>query len=128
MMYASNKKHRLLISLELEPGAESLQQRSSSSSSSSLRRARAVSITDRNSLRDILEPLLCSSLIEDGLEPSAGAEREEGNAEDDTRSRFVDGLAKRDGNADDALRRFMDLLDSDSFLGWNDMLLEGFGL
>jgi hypothetical protein len=125
MMYASNKKHRLLISLELEPGAESLQQRSSSSS---LRRARAVSITDRNSLRDILEPLLCSSLIEDGLEPSAGAEREEGNAEDDTRSRFVDGLAKRDGNADDALRRFMDLLDSDSFLGWNDMLLEGFGL
>ena len=78
--------------------------------------ARAVSITDRSSLRDIFEPLLCPSSIEDGLESSARVEIE-GNAPD----------AKREGNADDALRRFMELLDSESLLGWNDMLLEGFG-
>jgi hypothetical protein len=84
-----------------------------------------VSITDRNSLRDILEPLVCPRLIEDGLESSRA--QTEGNAEGDAKGRFVDGLAKREGNADDALRRFMELLGSESLLGWNDMLLdEGF--
>jgi hypothetical protein len=85
-----------------------------------------VSITDRNSLRDILEPLLRPSLIEDGLE-SLRAAQIEGNAEDDAKSRFVDGVSKREGNADDALRRFLELLDSESLLGWNGMLVEGFG-
>lgn len=55
-----------------------------------------------------------------------------GNACSDAKSRFVDGPessrgAKREGNADDAARRFVELLGSDSLLGWNDMLLEGLG-
>jgi hypothetical protein len=90
--------------------------------------AMAKSITDRNSLRDILEPLL---RFIDGLELIR-----EGNP-DDARSRFVDGLessrAEREGNAaDDAIRRFilllelLQLLDSESLLGWNTMLVEGF--
>jgi hypothetical protein len=44
----------------------------------------------------------------------------------------VDGLessrgVKREGNADDAARKFMELLGSESLLVWNVMLLEGFG-
>jgi hypothetical protein len=52
----------------------------------------------------------------------------EGNADINAESRIVDELessrAKREGNADDAARKFMELLDSESLLGWNDMLLE----
>jgi hypothetical protein len=71
--------------------------------------ARASLITDRNSVRDIFEPLLCPRLFVDGLESSR---------------------AEIEGNADDATRRFMSrlgLLDPESLLGWNGMLLEGFG-
>lgn len=61
--------------------------------------------SDRSSLRDIL---LRPRLIVDG--ESSRVERE--------------------GNVDDALRRVMSglgLLDSESLLGWNGMLLEGLG-
>jgi hypothetical protein len=87
----------------------------------------AASITDRNSLRDILGPLLSPRLIVDGLESlRVGIE---GNVDSNEKTRFVDGLessarAEREGNADDAgVRKFMELLDSESLLGWNDMLL-----
>jgi hypothetical protein len=53
---------------------------------------------------------------------------EGGNADSNAESRFVDELessrAEREGNADDAVRKFMELSDSESLLGWNDMLLE----
>jgi hypothetical protein len=130
--------------------SESLQRLSMSSSMSAM----AKSITDRNSLRDILEPLL---RFIDGLELIR-----EGNP-DDARSRFVDGLessrAETEGNADGAIRRFavdgfeslraetegnaaddaairrfmprLELSDSESesesLLGSNGMLLEAFG-
>jgi hypothetical protein len=93
--------------------------------------AMAKSITDRNSLRDILPCRLAG----EGLEPSR-AEPEDNDAAD-ARSRFVNGLeplrAEGEGNAaDDAMRRFMGwfmlrLLDSESLLGWNTMLLGSFG-
>lgn len=66
--------------------------------------------SDRSSLRDIFEPLLRPRLIVDGLESSR--------------------VEQREGSVDDSLRRFMSrlgLLDSEPLLGWNGMLLEGFG-
>jgi hypothetical protein len=94
--------------------------------------ARASSITaDRKSLRDIFEPLLRPRRFVDGRECSR-AETERNV--DDAISRFEDGFessrAETEGNADDtAMWRFMsrlELLDSESLLGLNDMLLEDY--
>jgi hypothetical protein len=96
--------------------------------------ARASSITaDRKSLRDIFEPLLRPRRFVDGLK-SSRAETQR-NA-DDAISQFVDGFEssrradETEGNAvDAAMWRFMsrlELLDSESLLGLNGMLLEDY--
>jgi hypothetical protein len=94
--------------------------------------ARASSmIPHRKSLRDIFEPLLRPRRFVDGRECSR-AETERNV--DDAISRFEDGFessrAETEGNADDtAMWRFMsrlELLDSESLLGLNDMLLEDY--